>query len=99
MSAKQRPTGDGAETTIPNERLTLRDVPSEGASWYDISDFALSYNGYAEAGSFERCAEIANARRNDSLDDLRACLSSSSGGFGTQAGPPRARILSTSGDW
>jgi len=39
-----------------------------------LSEFALTFDGYAFHGSFEKCAEIANAGRHDTLDDLRTCL-------------------------
>lgn len=59
---------------IPNAALTLRKVPEPDAPWGVIEAFALTYNGYLEAGSDEACAEIANARRNETLGDLRTCL-------------------------
>lgn len=58
---------------ITNEALTLSDIPSTAASWPDIARFALTFNGY-EVWEFEVCAEIANARRHNSLTDLRTCL-------------------------
>ena len=59
---------------IVNDSLRLEDVPSLDATWSEIAEFALTFNGYEEWGSFEKCAEIANARRQDSLTDLRTCL-------------------------
>jgi hypothetical protein len=35
---------------------------------------SLTFNGYNVWGSFETCAEIANAQRHDSLTNLRTCL-------------------------
>jgi hypothetical protein len=35
-------------------------VPLPDASWYEIADFARTYDGYKESGSFEACARIAN---------------------------------------
>lgn len=60
--------------SLSNEQLRVEDVPPPDADWAAISTFALSFDGYAVQGSFERCAEIANARRSESLNDLRTCL-------------------------
>jgi hypothetical protein len=59
---------------IANSDLTPGDLPSPYAEWECIGDFALSFNGFKHWGSFEKCAEIANAARHESLDDLRTCL-------------------------
>lgn len=56
---------------IATSALELTDVPSAGAPWDEIEQFALTYDCYQH----EDCADIANARRHDSLDDLRTCLS------------------------
>ena len=61
-------------THIPNDQLKLESVPSPDADWQQIEQFALTYSGYTESGSFERCAEIANARCNSTLSELRTCL-------------------------
>lgn len=52
----------------------LEDVPDDSASWPTIANFAATFDGYSKWGSFERCAEIANARRHDTLDEVRTCL-------------------------
>jgi hypothetical protein len=62
------------QKVIPNDQLTPGDVPQKDADWSTISRFALTYNGYTEAGSFEKCGEIANEHRNSTLDELRTCL-------------------------
>jgi len=59
---------------IPDERLTLDRIPSEDASDDEILKFAFTFNGYEHYGSFGACAKIANARQQESLSDLRACL-------------------------
>jgi hypothetical protein len=59
---------------ISNEGLRAVDIPSPEADWSAISAFALSFDGYSVHGSFEKCAEIANARRSESQTDLRTCL-------------------------
>ncbi len=60
--------------TIPNCDLTLNTIPKTDSDWYDISMFALQFDGYKECGSFEACAEIANAGRDKTLTELRTCL-------------------------
>ena len=59
---------------IPNSELTLELIPQSNASWDEIAPFALTFDGYKEHGSFEACAEIANAHRMDTLTNARTCL-------------------------
>ncbi|WP_027482058.1 hypothetical protein [Deinococcus pimensis] len=68
---------------IPNEQLRLTDVPAADASWYEIGTFALKFNGYEHRGSFNACADLANAALETfeefggvptDLTDLRTCL-------------------------
>lgn len=59
---------------IADGDLTLEHVPLPNEDWGTIAEFALSFDGYAYWGSSEKCAEIANARRQKSLADLRTCL-------------------------
>lgn len=59
---------------VANTDLTPTDIPPADADWYTIAEFALTYDGYQRWGSFEKCAEIANAQRHGSLDELRTCL-------------------------
>lgn len=56
--------------------LRVRDVPGPDAEWEEIARFGRTFNGYRHWGSFERCAEIANAPRRsaESLDELRTRL-------------------------
>jgi hypothetical protein len=56
------------------KKLKIEDIPPPEADWMEISKFALTFNGYAAHGSFQECAKIANARRHESLNDLRTCL-------------------------
>ncbi len=60
--------------TIPTAQLKVSDVPAHDADIEDILRFAYTFDGYRHWGSFSRCAEIANARDHDSLDELRTCL-------------------------
>jgi len=59
---------------IANDDLTRSDLPSLDAGWGEIQSFALTIDGYKEAGSFEHAAHIANARACETLTDLRVCL-------------------------
>ncbi len=54
-------------------------LPCPHASWDQIQRFALTFDGYKHFGSFERCAAIANRRRDgegghENLSELRGCL-------------------------
>lgn len=58
-------------------------VPRRGAPWYEVWEFALTFDGYAYAGKSRTLGEEANVvaavwhARSDlpsSLDDLRSCL-------------------------
>ncbi len=57
---------------IANSELTLADIPPPGASWRVVNKFALTFNGYKAWGSFQKCAEIANAQRHESLTRVAA---------------------------
>jgi hypothetical protein len=61
------------------ERISTRalkpcDVPAKGARWAKIEQFALTFDGQKHWGSLGRCAQIANARRARTLNELRTCL-------------------------
>ncbi len=60
--------------SISNEQLRVEDLPSPGADWCAIQTFALTFDGYAQWGSFEKCAEIANQRKASTLTEMRTCL-------------------------
>lgn len=59
---------------IPNNLLRADKLPPPDATWEEIGRFALTFDGYKNCGIFEACAEVANARRTESLSDLRTCL-------------------------
>jgi hypothetical protein len=59
---------------IPNRNLSLANIPTPDADWIAISAFAHTFDGYEHCGSFERCAEIGNARQPTTLTELRVCL-------------------------
>ena len=59
---------------IANKSLKLVHVPSASAAFEHLYDFAVTFDGYEHWGSFELCADIANARKHDTLSELRTCL-------------------------
>ena len=68
---------------IPNSQLLEKDIPSSQASWKKIFPFALTFDGYEQWGTFEKCQEVAklgidlfrrNQKLSQSLTDLRTCL-------------------------
>jgi hypothetical protein len=67
-------TGAPLPRFILNRRLDAARIPPPDADWDSIQRFALTFNGYKHWGSFERCAEIAEQRRSETLTDLRTCL-------------------------
>ena len=59
---------------IENTQLGLSDIPASTSDWDTIQNFALTFNAFKIHGSFEKCAEIANNERHDTLTNLRTCL-------------------------
>ena len=59
---------------ISNEALTLDMIPARDALWHDIALFSLTFSGYRQTGSFNRCTEVAYSRRCETLSEIRACL-------------------------
>jgi hypothetical protein len=59
---------------ITNEELREEKMPPPNANWGVISHFALTFDGYKRWGSTKKCGEIANAHRQNNLDELRTCL-------------------------
>jgi len=68
---------------IPNQGLTEQDLPPPDAEWWQIWEFALTFDGYDHWGSFDEAADIGNrgaaayAEYQDlpeSLTELRTCL-------------------------
>lgn len=55
---------------VSNKSLKLQKIPSPGADYYDISEFALTFNGYDNPN----CADLANSRSAKTLSELRAVL-------------------------
>lgn len=68
---------------IANADLREEHIPAPDADWGMINEFALSFDGYAHWGTFEKCAEIGNLGKEEyddqgalpaSLTELRTCL-------------------------
>jgi hypothetical protein len=78
---------------IPNDELIAERIPRPDATWYEIERFALTFDGYKHAGSFEACAEIANTRRNETLDDLRTRLFFEQRSYRHSGWPPEGDAL------
>ena len=66
---------------IPNEELTVEYIPTPDMNWWEISEFALTFDGYGYRG--KNCGEFANETLEawrktgqipDSLSELRCCL-------------------------
>jgi hypothetical protein len=64
----------GFPKIIPNRALVATKLPPATADWYAIGRFALTFDGYERWGSLERCQEVALARRQGTLTELRTCL-------------------------
>jgi hypothetical protein len=62
------------EDLLSTPALLSSQIPGDDAEWDEIADFARTFNAYEHCGSFARCADIANARQADTLEDLRTCL-------------------------
>ena len=70
-------------TKIPNSQLIEKNIPSSRASWKKILPFALTFNGYEQWGTFDKCQAVAkrgidlfrsNQQLSQPLTDLRTCL-------------------------
>jgi hypothetical protein len=59
-----------AETAL----IQSKHFPSADAPIHQLIQFAHTFDGYKRWGSFEKCAEIANARDHSTIDKLRTCL-------------------------
>jgi hypothetical protein len=58
------------KTTVPNKLLQFSEIPSPEADYVDISEFALTFDGY----DLPNCADLANSRSAETLSELRAVL-------------------------
>ena len=77
---RSAPTGDFAATAVPNRSLGPDAVPGHGDPWDVVSDFCLSYDGYAYWDDLPELANrVLQGWTHDhslprDLDELRACL-------------------------
>ncbi len=55
---------------ISNKSLRVKTIPSPEANYFDISEFALTFEGY----DLPNCTELANSRSAVTLSELRAVL-------------------------
>ena len=55
---------------ISNKSLRVKTIPSPEANYFDISEFALTFDGY----DLPNCADLANSRSAVTLSELRAVL-------------------------
>jgi hypothetical protein len=58
------------KNTVPNKSLQFSEIPSPEADYFDISEFALTFDGY----EFPDCAEMANSHCAYTLSEMRAVL-------------------------
>jgi len=59
---------------IPNHRLVIARIPDPDGDMSRWHTFAHSIDGYAEAGSLESCADLANNQTARTLTELRCAL-------------------------
>lgn len=59
---------------IKNTQLRLELIPDPEGDLQGWEEFAHSIDGYKSAGSFKRCAELANEDTAKSLTELRCAL-------------------------
>ena len=69
-----RPQEAMSPSYVPNRKLLAEKIPSAEADWDSIQRFALTFDGYKHWGGAEKCGEIANARRHNTMTELRTCL-------------------------
>lgn len=73
-------TGEFSDWAVPSRTLRPEHVPSRGAAWDEVYQFALGYDGYAlchDVGGFANQAVQSWRTRHvvpSALDELRACL-------------------------
>ena len=59
---------------IPNNELTLEQIPSPEDDLYGWIHFAHTINGYEVMGGFDACADLANSGGAVTLTQLRCAL-------------------------
>ena len=63
-----------AMSFIPNNELTLEQIPSPDGDLRGWSRFAHTINGYEQMGGFDACAHLANSGEAATLTQLRCAL-------------------------
>ena len=63
-----------AMSLIPNNELTLEQIPSSEGDLRGWSRFAHTINGYEQMGGFDPCADLANSGGATTLTQLRCAL-------------------------
>ncbi|KZR82831.1 hypothetical protein [Synechococcus sp. MIT S9504] len=63
-----------AMSCIPNNELTLEEIPSPKGDLRGWSRFAHTINGYEQMGGFDACADLANSGGAATLTQLRCAL-------------------------
>ena len=63
-----------ATSCIPNNELTLEQIPSPDGDLRDWSRFAHTMNGYEVMGGSSTCADLANSGSASTLTELRCAL-------------------------
>ena len=63
-----------AMSCIPNNELTLEQIPSPEGDLYGWIHFAHTINGYEQMGGFDACADQANSGGAATLTQLRCAL-------------------------
>ena len=63
-----------ATSCIPNDELTLEQIPSTEGDLRGWSRFAHTINGYEQMGGFHPCADLANSGSAATLTQLRCAL-------------------------
>ncbi|MGA2520824.1 MAG: hypothetical protein ABSG81_08430 [Acidimicrobiales bacterium] len=77
---RRAPAGDFAATAVTNGALTRAAVPGPASSWDEVSDFCLTYDGFAYWNDLPELATRAvqtwtrQGVLPAGLDELRACL-------------------------
>ncbi len=61
-------------SSIPNDELSLEQVPSSEGDLRGWIRFAHSINGYEVMGGFDSCADLANSSGAATLTQLRCAL-------------------------
>lgn len=59
---------------IPNDALTLDDLPEQSEDWSIVKKFAMSFDGLNHWGSFSKCADVVFENPQETLTAYRTAL-------------------------